>query len=178
MRSRPHLWLRTNSWSRSKKHSSLWGFFSFFSSEDISMCDLEERERESQARGEILNVSFYMTYWGKAGAGFSSINYGSLPVSVADNRPPTIHLRVSSLRHFPYMHMYNDVLSYGGGGEGGEEDGGRRMKSGATDNYFLKLSSQSLNTHLRLPVKAGEAEDKGLERHTRLLREENGDGRI
>lgn len=76
------------------------------------------------------------------------------------------------------MHMYNDVLSYGGGGEGGEEDGGRRMKSGATDNYFLKLSSQSLNTHLRLPVKAGEAEDKGLERHTRLLREENGDGRI
>lgn len=37
------------------------------------------------------------------------------------------------------------------------------MKSGAMDNYFLKLSPQSLNTHLLLPVKAGEAEDKGLD---------------
>lgn len=125
MRSRPHLWLRTNSWSRSKKHSSLWGFFYFFLLWRY-LHVWSGGERESQARGEILNVSFYMTYWGKAGAGFSSINYGSLPVSVADNRPPTIHLRVSSLRHFPYMHMYNDVLSYGGGG--GRRRGGRRTE--------------------------------------------------
>ena len=58
------------------------------------------------------------------------------------------------------------------------EDGGWRMKTGAVDNYSLKLSSQSLNTHLLLPVKAGEAEDKGLNGKHAFEREESGDGRI
>lgn len=103
-----------------------------------------ERERESQARGDIRNVSFYMTYWGKAGAGFSSINYGSLPVSVADNRPPTIHLLVSSLRHFPYMHMYNDVFSLQ---RRGKEDGGWRMED--EDRRGGQLFPQTLFSELK-----------------------------
>lgn len=63
--------------------------------------------RKPRARRNLKCRSFYMTYQAKQAQDFPSINYGSVPVSVADNQPPTIHLFLSSLCHSPYMHMYN-----------------------------------------------------------------------
>lgn len=98
-----------------------------------------------------------MTYQAKQTQDFSSINYGSVLVSAADNRPPTIHLLLSSLCHFPYMHMYNmDAFRGERRREGREEQRDGQLFS------LLFFSLLIVEKDFLPSVKAGKAEDKAL----------------